>query len=171
LLPIEQFRHCPACGNARADVGSNPLKCTECGFTFFFNPTIAAGAFLFDPADRVLFIRRAHEPAKGALAVPGGFIDFGETVEAGLRRELHEEVGLIVTELRFLCSDVNHYPFLGVTYPVVDCLFAGNVADPATAKPLDGVAKIEWHRLTDLREEELAFPSIRTARRKLLAGY
>src|SRR5439155_25600969 len=122
----------------------------------------------FDPAGRVLFIRRANEPAKGTLAVPGGFIDLGETLEAGLRRELREEVGLVVPDLRFVCSEVNHYLFAGVTYPVVDCLFAGTVADAAAAEPLDGVARIEWHRLADVREEDLAFPSIRTGRRILL---
>jgi ADP-ribose pyrophosphatase YjhB (NUDIX family) len=166
LFPIRAFRHCPACGKARADVGANPLKC-GCGFTYFFNPTVAAGAFLFDPAGRALFIRRSNEPAKGLLAVPGGFIDLGETLEAGLRRELREEVGLVVTELRFVCSEENAYPYEGVTYPVVDCLFAGKVTDPKAAKPLDGVARIEWHELSAVRDDELAFPSIRTGRRKL----
>src|SRR5437763_2223213 len=120
MLPVEQFRFCPKCGAARpaADVGANPLRCRACGFTFFFNPTVAAGAFLFDPADRVLFIRRAAEPAKGALAVPGGFVDFEESIESALRREIKEEVGLDVGDLRYVGSEVNHYPFLGVTYPV-----------------------------------------------------
>jgi ADP-ribose pyrophosphatase YjhB (NUDIX family) len=149
--------------------GANPLDCVDCGFVFFFNPTVAAGAFLFDPAGRVLFIRRAHDPAKGMLAVPGGFVDFGEPVERGLRRELQEEVGLDVEVLRFVCSEVNNYPYRGLTYPVVDCLFVGNVPDPAAAKPLDGVAQIEWHRLDEVKEEELAFPSIRTGRRFLLS--
>jgi len=170
LFPIQAFRHCPGCGRARTEVGTNPLNC-GCGFTFFFNPTVAAGAFLFDPAGRVLFIRRSNEPAKGLLAVPGGFIDLGETLEAGLRRELREEVGLTVTELRYICSEENAYLYEGVTYPVVDCLFAGKVTDPGAAKPLDGVARIEWHPLSAVRDDELAFPSIRTGPQKLLGPH
>jgi ADP-ribose pyrophosphatase YjhB (NUDIX family) len=169
VFPIDQFRHCPACGIPRT-AGTNPLTCPACGFTFFFNPTVAGGVFLFDPDDRVLFIRRANEPAKGMLAVPGGFIDFGETLEEGLRREVREEVGLEVIALRYVCSETNEYPYRGVTYPVVDCLFAGRVTDGGSAAPLDGVAGIEWHRLAAVRDEDLAFPSIRTGRRTLLAG-
>jgi len=102
------------------------------------------------------------------LAIPGGFIDVDEPVEVGLRREIREEVGFDVGDLRYVGSDVNHYPYQGVTYPVVDCLFAGAVPAGANARPLDAVAGIEWHRLADVRGEDLAFPSIRTGRRLLL---
>jgi ADP-ribose pyrophosphatase YjhB (NUDIX family) len=172
VFPVEAFRHCPSCGVARQapERGKNPLRCGGCGFTFFFNPTVAAGAFLFDPAGQCLFIRRANDPAIGALAIPGGFVDFGEPLEVALPREIQEEVGVTVTDLRFVCSAVNDYPYAGVTYPVVDCIFAGTMRDPSAARPLDAVAGIEWHRLVDVREEELAFPSIRIGRRALLAG-
>jgi ADP-ribose pyrophosphatase YjhB (NUDIX family) len=172
VFPVEAFRCCPSCGAARpeSDVGTNPLRCGDCGFTFFFNPTIAAGAFLFDAAGRCLFIRRANEPAKGTLAVPGGFVDVGESLEVALPREIREEVGLTVTHLRYVCSAVNEYPYAGVTYWVVDCIFAAEVSDPASARPLDAVAGIEWHRIEDVGEEELAFPSIRIGRRVLLSG-
>lgn len=172
MYPVRSFRHCPSCGARRppADVGTNPLRCPACPFTFFFNPTVAAGAFLFGPDGRALFIRRAHDPAKDMLAIPGGFIDAGETLETGLRREIEEEVGLTVTNLRFVCSEVNVYPYAGVEYPVVDCIFTGSVDDPGLVRPLDGVAGIEWHRLVDVRDEDLAFPSIRTGRRVLLAN-
>jgi ADP-ribose pyrophosphatase YjhB (NUDIX family) len=149
-------------------VGTNPLRCRDCSFSFFFNPTVAAGAFLFDAADRALFIRRANDPAKGSLAIPGGFIDVGETLESGLRREIEEEVGLAVAELQYVCSDINDYIYDGVTYPVVDCIFTGRVTDPNAARSLDGVAGIEWCMLRDVREDDLAFASIRAGRRALL---
>ena len=42
---------------------------------------------------RVLLIRRKFEPFKGRWALPGGFVDEGETVEQAVEREVHEETG------------------------------------------------------------------------------
>lgn len=46
--------------------------------------------------DDILLIKRAFEPFKDRWAIPGGFVEFGETVETAVVRELHEETGLDV---------------------------------------------------------------------------
>jgi 8-oxo-dGTP diphosphatase len=51
---------------------------------------------------KVLLIRRKHAPFAGSWAIPGGFIEMDETLEASARRELHEETGLQVGELKQL---------------------------------------------------------------------
>ncbi|MBL0419969.1 NUDIX domain-containing protein [Ramlibacter sp. AW1] len=51
-------------------------------------------------ADQVLLIRRGRQPGKGLRALPGGFLDPGETVLASALRELAEETGLQTPELR-----------------------------------------------------------------------
>ena len=71
---MQKFRHCPSCGAALA-TQANPLHCLVCSFRFFFNPTVAAGAFISNPNGELLFIRRAKDPAKGMLGLPGGFVD------------------------------------------------------------------------------------------------
>ena len=163
MRPAELFQFCPRCGAARpaANAGRAPFECGSCGLTYFFGPTVAAAAWVFDPAGRALLIRRAKEPAKGMLAIPGGFIDTGETAEGALRREVREEVGLEIERVAFLTSYPNLYPYKGVTYPVVDLVFTAAAPDPAAARPLDAVAGLEWRRPADVDEAELAFPSLR----------
>lgn len=58
----------------------------------------AARALLLDPDDHVL-LARFEFPTATVWALPGGGLDEGETTEDGLRRELHEELGLTAFEL------------------------------------------------------------------------
>ena len=44
----------------------------------------------------VVLIRRASDPFKGQWALPGGFVEVGETVEGAAVREAAEETGLVV---------------------------------------------------------------------------
>lgn len=163
MTPQEHFRFCPRCAAPLPTPAAAPLRCEACDFLYFFNPTVAAAAYLFDAAGRALFIRRAKDPAKGKLAVPGGFVDAGETAEEALRREVREEVGLEVDQLRYLGSWTNRYLYAGVTYPVVDLVFAGVALRPETAQPLDAVAGLEWRDPNDIDPGELAFPSLISA--------
>jgi ADP-ribose pyrophosphatase YjhB (NUDIX family) len=165
MRPADLFRFCPRCAAPRPadNAGHTPYRCGACGLTFYFNPSVAAAAFVYDPAGRVLLIRRAKDPAAGKLGVPGGFIDFGESAEDGLRREVREEVGLEVARLRFLVSFPNLYHYREVAYPVVDLYFAADAVTPEAAKPLDAVAGIEWRRPADVPDAEVAFESMRVA--------
>jgi len=165
MRPTEHFKFCPRCAAPRdaANVGQTPLRCAGCNFTFYFNPTVAAACFIFDPQGRVLLIRRAKEPAAGKFGVPGGFLDFGESAEDGMRREVREEVGVEVDRVRFLVSYPNLYHYREVAYPVVDLYFAADAVNPQDAKPLDAVAGIEWRLPADIPDAECAFDSVRVA--------
>ena len=112
----------------------------------------------------MLFIRRAKEPAKGLLAPPGGFVDGGERAEEAVCREVREEVGLEITPPQFLGSFPNSYPYLGITYPVLDFFFTADAVNPAAAQALDDVESFCWRDpLREIAPEDLAFPSMRAA--------
>ena len=172
MRPTELFRFCPRCGSPRAaeTVGQTPLRCAACGFTFYFNPTVAAACFIFDPQGRVLLIRRAKDPSAGKFGVPGGFIDFGESAEEGMRREVREEVGLAVERVRFLTSFPNLYPYREVIYPVVDLYFAADAVNPEAAQAIEAVASFEWRLPADVPDAECAFDSMRVALAVVLNG-
>lgn len=62
-------------------------------------PLLATDAVVLDAKGRVLLIRRKNPPFKGQHALPGGFVDVGETVEDACRRELMEETGVAAGKL------------------------------------------------------------------------
>lgn len=57
-------------------------------------PKLTADCVVFDRDGRLLLIRRRHAPFKDRYALPGGFVEIGETVEAAALRELREETGI-----------------------------------------------------------------------------
>jgi len=58
-------------------------------------PIVGVGGVILD-AGRVVLVRRRYEPLAGRWSLPGGALEVGETLEAGVARELLEETGLVV---------------------------------------------------------------------------
>src|SRR5271157_4719538 len=58
------------------------------------NPALAVDA-VWVRSGRVLLVRRGRPPFRGFLALPGGFVEYRETVEEAVVRELREETGLV----------------------------------------------------------------------------
>lgn len=90
----ERNSHCSFCGT-RFAAGPWPRTCASCGETTWLNPTPVAVLLL--PVDEgLLAIRRGIEPGRGSLALPGGYVNLGETWQEAAARELREETGIIV---------------------------------------------------------------------------
>jgi len=58
-------------------------------------PIVGVGAVIVRDG-RVLIVRRRYEPLAGRWSLPGGTLELGETLEAGVAREMQEETGLDV---------------------------------------------------------------------------
>ena len=105
--PLAQFLYCPECGSSHFEVNNEKSKkCADCGFVYYFNPSAATVALILNEKNELLVCKRAKEPAKGTLDLPGGFIDMNETGEEGVAREVLEETGLKVKKAVYQ----SHFP-------------------------------------------------------------
>ncbi len=116
------------------------------------NPSVTVDCVVFDDHDRLLLIRRKNPPFAGQFALPGGFVDYGETTEAAARRELMEETGLAARDLRLIgvYSDPKRDPrghTIGIAYLTT-------IKDGAPVAG-DDAAAAEFR--ADWRELDLAF--------------
>lgn len=90
----QRHSHCSWCG-LRYEDPAWPRTCSRCGNTAWLNPTPVA-VLIVPVDDGVLLVRRGIEPRRGELALPGGYIAFGESWQQGAARELFEETGVVV---------------------------------------------------------------------------
>ena len=97
---------------------------------------------------KVLLIQRGNEPFKGQWAFPGGFMNMDETTEQCAVRELEEETGLKVSNIRQIgaYSKVDRDP-RGRTVTVAYLAIIDKVE---AVKGLDDAAKAQWFSLSDL---------------------
>ncbi len=107
-----------------------------------------------EASPRVLLIRRKGEPFAGAWAIPGGFVDPGETLAAAAARELREETGIAAADLEQLAAfgDPGRDP-RGWTVSVA---FLARVDAGTPAQAGDDAAEVGWHPL-DQPPQPLAF--------------
>jgi ADP-ribose pyrophosphatase YjhB (NUDIX family) len=87
--------HCSFCGAAFAEDQAWPRACAACGNVTYRNP-IPVAVLLLPVDDGLLAIRRTIEPHIGKLALPGGYVNFGESWQEGAARELLEETGITI---------------------------------------------------------------------------
>ena len=169
--PLEKFRFCPVCGSSRfVENNFKSKRCGECGFVYYANPCSATAAFIVNDRHELLVVRRAKEPAKGTLDLPGGFCDMGETVEEGMRREIKEETGLEVTDIRYLFSSPNVYMYSGMGVHTLDMDFLVPVHGTLPAvKADDDAAEARWIPVSEVNPADFGLTSIRNAVIRFLA--
>ncbi len=163
--PLEKFRYCPVCGSQRFVINNFKSKrCEDCGFTYYANPCSATAAFIVNNKEEMLVVRRAKEPAKGTLDLPGGFCDMGETVEEGMRREIEEETGLKVQDIQYLFSSPNVYQYSGMGIHTLDMDFLVRVScDSIPIHAADDAAEAIWIPINEVNPAEFGLTSIRNA--------
>jgi mutator protein MutT len=114
-------------------------------------PEVCVGAVILDD-DRVLLIRRGHGPAAGNWSLPGGRVEFGETMAEALVREVQEETGLEVA----LGDYIGHIEILGDDWHYVVHDFYATAFDTEDVVAGDDAAEAAWIDLHAVPEMPLS---------------
>src|SRR5690242_7398215 len=85
--------HCSYCGAAFDEDQPWPRLCANCGHRSYLNPA-PVSVVLVPVDDGLLVVRRGIMPRQGMLALPGGFINAGESWQEAGAREVREETGV-----------------------------------------------------------------------------
>lgn len=170
--PLALFRYCPKCGSSRfGEHNEKSKQCADCGFTYYFNPSAATVAFILNEKRGLLVCRRAKEPAKGTLDLPGGFLDMYETGEQGVAREVREETGLEVQQASYLFSLPNTYLYSGFLVHTLDQFFLCQVSGESSLHAMDDVAETFWMRPEQIIPEDFGLDSVREGVSLLIDKY
>ena len=144
---------CSFCGTRFPEGAPWPRNCAACQNTSYVNP-VPVAVLVVPIGDGVLTVRRGIEPHIGKLALPGGYINLGESWQRAATREVEEETGLVVDT-----AGVRDFRVLSAPDGTV-LVFGTAGALPANA--LDVAAFEPSHETSELvivrAAQELAFP-------------
>ena len=111
-------------------------------------PTVAVGCFVFDSRGALLLIQRGKQPGLGLWTIPGGRVEYGESLVEACRREVFEETGItvVIGEMVTIFEPVTP----DFHYVIIDYL--GAVAADSTIEPVagDDAEDARWMMRSDL---------------------
>ena len=162
MHPLSQFKYCPKCGsNHFVENNFKSKRCEDCGFIYYFNSCSSTIAIIINDDKELLVATRAHEPAKGTLDLPGGFVDMEETGEEAVAREVIEETGLVVEKVDYLFSIPNKYVHSGFEVQTLDLVYRCFVKNTENLKAEDDVARLEFIKISELDPELFGLLSVK----------
>jgi ADP-ribose pyrophosphatase YjhB (NUDIX family) len=152
------MRFCATCGaevELKVPAGDDRERfvCPACGTVHYVNPKIVVGS-VCTLGERLLLCRRAIEPRRGFWTIPAGYLELGESAEAGALREAWEEARARI-ELEGLLA-VYSVERIGQ----VQLLYKARLLDEGVAAGPESleVRLLGWD---EIPWEELAFPTVR----------
>lgn len=135
----QTHQFCGRCGaRTRSMEGERAKVCPDCGLTSF--PRIAPAVIVAVTRSDTLLLARSQRFPEGFYSVLAGFVEAGETLEECVHREIREEVGIEISDIRYFGSQSWPFPhslMIGFT-----AVYAGGALRPNPSEIVDAA----WFR-------------------------
>ncbi|MDD4363132.1 MAG: NUDIX hydrolase [Atribacterota bacterium] len=174
-MKVTDLKYCTKCGHAleKKLVKENErLCCTFCDTIYYDNPISSVAVVVRNEHGQLLLVKRKNEPKKGFWALPGGFIDNGESAIEAALREMKEETGLDGIIKRFV-KIYNHESkkyghVIIITYEVDIIggeLKAGDDAECAEFFDIEELPVLAFHYQEDILQKTIGCSAVKTKER------
>ena len=148
-------QYCGRCATpTKLRAGERCRECPACGLSFY--PRLSPAVIMLVQRGDRLLLARAHRHPSGFYSVLAGFVEPGESLEEAVAREVYEEVGLQVENIRYFGSQP--WPFPNSLMLAFTCDYAGGEIRLEEAE----IAAADWYRADEMPRIP---PSISIARR------
>ncbi len=157
-----RHRFCAKCGQpTRVTAAGWRRECDACKAQHFPRTDPVVIMLVID-GERCLLGRQARFP-KGMYSALAGFVEPGETVEEAVRREIHEESGIVCDEVRYLASQPWPFPSSLMIGCLARAVTSGIVVDREELEDARWFSRDELHLMFDRRHPEGVFAPVRMA--------
>lgn len=159
---LDVFKFCPRCGgNLKAQKHDGQIMPTcvndKCGYIFWQSSSPTVAAVIVNDKRQVLLTKRAIDPDKGKLDLPGGFLQYGELPEEGMKREAFEEIGveIKIKDIIGFVMDDYYYQERMMTNLVIGMEAVIVSGDPVRRDKRE-IADLVWRDFDNINKSELA---------------
>jgi len=136
-------RYCGRCGAATLDKPDERAKqCPACGYVAY--PRVSPAMMVLVTRGRELLLARANRFPNSTYSALAGFVEGGESIEDCIHREVREEVGVEVGNLRYFASQ--SWPFPHSLMIAFNAEYVSGEARPCD----DEIADVQWFKLDAL---------------------
>jgi len=148
-----KIHYCIECGQKLRQMNDSSYVCLQKHY-YYNNPRAAVAVLLVNEHNQVLVSKRGIEPRKGTYDLPGGFLESGESVQAGAAREMLEETTIKIGNIEIITSYAVEY-----LENIHVCDLVVYVKDwEGTPVAQDDSSALEWKSLNFLNSSEFSAP-------------
>ncbi|OGH12062.1 MAG: hypothetical protein A2857_00915 [Candidatus Levybacteria bacterium RIFCSPHIGHO2_01_FULL_36_15] len=156
---LERINYCTICAEKFKNKKDSPIICSKCGYHHYLSPKPTNAAILQNKKREILFVRRKYPPKKNFWDLPGGFLNINETIEESMTRELEEELGVRIENIKYFISTYDSYLYKNVLLATICSIYQGEVVGKDFI-PNDDVLSVKFFPKSKIPYLKIAFPSL-----------